>query len=917
MNLCGISDSVATAVHGPEPCPSCGSTSRVGRGLCLQCLLQTGCEPLENKGNEPSTLLRTSLAQLLDEIDVPDADWRLGNYQILEEIGRGGMGVIYRARQRHSRRIVALKRVLSYHADSRDTLVRFRREAEAAASLDHPNILPIYEVSESEDGLPYFSMKFAPGGSLLEVAPAFREEPRRAAAIMAKVARAVQYAHVQGILHRDLKPGNVLLDARGEPLVSDFGLAKWLDTASDLTRTLTIFGTPGYIAPEQARSPARNLTPSADVYSLGAILFDLLTGRPPFLGEHALAVIQQASEKPAPKLRALAPHLDRDLETICAKSLDRDPSARYRSAGELTEDLERWLEGRPIIARPVSPAVRLWRSAKRNPKLAVSITACLIFGAIAGVFELQNRAASRAAAAAMHSVAVEPFFGLDTADHDGKLAAAIAVALQKELSSQGPAHVVVAASASDGGLTDEPHAIWKGARTALQGTTRLGAGKLRVALRLVSTVDQKLVYRQVIEVNIGEEPAETIATQSARKIYALLNTADISTVELADLDPGWRDAHTRELLVAGKALMDRRTAIDFDRAIELFQKAVTDAPSSSLAYSYLAQAQLTRAGYTGDNDYLSAADRSARTAVQLNPNLAEARKATSMILFQQGHFREALEEAFTAYELMGDDNGTLANRVADNLRILGDPAKAATWYRMAKASRPGSNEFMVADCLSDLTDDENAAAIYRRVWTLFPELPEGWMGLCHLAVLQKDFATARKIAGDNWTRYRDFVFSEEMAAQVEFFSRNFPEAEKLYRDLAARDPDGGGSFYGAVSYQSALGRLRLGAEDVENGTRILQEHLHKELEALASTPQHPEILYRVAAIESCLGRLQPAAAHLQKAAEAGWTDYRSLEIDPRFDGLRETPGYKTIFTAMVTRVTSLRTATAAAQVAKK
>src|SRR5450759_1591286 len=165
-------------------------------------------------------------------------------------------------------------------------------------------------------------MKFAPGGSLQEAGPTLRNDPRRSVALMAKVARAVQYAHVQGILHRDLKPGNVLLDGHGQPLVSDFGLAKWLDASSDVTRTLTIFGTPGYIAPEQARGPAAKLTSAADVYSLGAILFDLFTGRPPFLGEHALAVIQQASEKPAPKLRSIISGFDRDLETICAKCLE-------------------------------------------------------------------------------------------------------------------------------------------------------------------------------------------------------------------------------------------------------------------------------------------------------------------------------------------------------------------------------------------------------------------------------------------------------------------------------------------------------------------------------------------------------------------------------------------------------------------
>src|SRR5437870_7609664 len=190
-------------------CPQCGSGWRVREGTCLSCLL---CQGLGTDSYDGE-----SLEDVLGEIDVRDAGWRLGNYQILEEIGRGGMGVIYRARQRHSRRIVALKRILAYHADSQETLARFRREAEAAAHLDHPNILPIYEVGQCEDELPFFSMKFAAGGSLVEAAQALRREPRRAAALMVKVARAVQYAHIKGILHRDLKPANILLDGHGEP----------------------------------------------------------------------------------------------------------------------------------------------------------------------------------------------------------------------------------------------------------------------------------------------------------------------------------------------------------------------------------------------------------------------------------------------------------------------------------------------------------------------------------------------------------------------------------------------------------------------------------------------------------------------------------------------------------------------------
>src|SRR6266545_188077 len=373
-NSDGLSDTTPSGTKSPAKCAKCGATLQLHTGVCVSCLLGEGLEA----GDEVS---RAVFESVIAEVDVPDKQWRLGDYEILDEIGRGGMGVIYLARQRHPHRMVAVKRVLDYHADSRETLKRFRREADAAASLDHPNILPIYEVSESEDGLPFFSMKFATGGSLQKVGPTLCAEPRRCVQLMAKVAHGVEYAHGHGILHRDLKPGNILLDGRGEPLVSDFGLAKWRDATKDLTKSLTTFGTPGYTAPEQAEGKAAELTPAADVYSLGAVLFNVLAGRPPFLGSNPVSVIRQASETQAPKLRSLAPSLDRDLETICARCLERDPRARYQSAGDLAADLERWLAGCPIVARPVSPPARIWRWSQRNPKLVGAATVGLLLGA--------------------------------------------------------------------------------------------------------------------------------------------------------------------------------------------------------------------------------------------------------------------------------------------------------------------------------------------------------------------------------------------------------------------------------------------------------------------------------------------------------------------------------------------------------
>jgi serine/threonine protein kinase len=354
----------------------------------------------------PSCVARQAFALEEDSLPpipewMPEANRRFGDYELMEEIARGGMGVVYKARQISLNRIVAVKMILTGRLASLVDVQRFRAEAESAANLQHPNIVAIHEVGQ-RNGQDFFSMDYVPGPNLAEWSAACRSadatsgkttsptDGRRWADCMRTVARAIQYAHEQGIVHRDLKPSNILMDAHDRPRITDFGLAKRVSESPDLTLTGQVIGSPQFMPPEQASGRRGATGPQSDVYSLGAILYFLLTGRPPFEGETAHATIEKLLDAEPHSPSGLQPGVPRDLEVICLKCLQKEPNRRYASAKALADDLDHFLNHEPIEARPEGNTEKLWRMARRHRTIVTLLAALVLVPVLVGVLLIRH-----------------------------------------------------------------------------------------------------------------------------------------------------------------------------------------------------------------------------------------------------------------------------------------------------------------------------------------------------------------------------------------------------------------------------------------------------------------------------------------------------------------------------------------------
>ena len=598
----------ALTEHRAPSCPKCGALifPEGSEGFCGACLLETALEA-EASTNEV----------LLD----------FGDYELLEEIGRSGQGVVYRARQKGLNRIVALKVIGLGHWATEAHLRRFRTEAEAAAQLDHPSIVPIYDIGE-RDGACYFSMKLVEGGQLDELVRCRPLSIREAAQLIAKVARTLHYAHERGVLHRDVKPGNILLDKRGEPHLTDFGLARLVEKESNVTRTMDVLGTPSYMAPEQAAGANENLTSATDIYGLGAVFYHLLSGQPPFAGGTTYETIKMVLEKEPRNPRLWNARIDRDVATICLKCLEKDPSRRYASALQLAEDLERWLKHEPIRARRAGMLVRSRKWIRREPRVAILAGASvLLVGVVIFFWRGRDSFVPRE-----DSIAVV----IRSADTES---ASFAHEYSRQLndlftrvSSFKAAPRAEMLKWETSGFSGNEIAKSLHQKLLLLGTVRRIEDAFEADCELYDVDDHRVHWSR--KYSGHEADAPLLEAQMVREV------ASVCGIRLTDHEqsllrrPLSSNQDALREYFAGRRADDVNSEASLREAITHFQKATEIDPQFAQAYAGLASAHIAL-GYTFANpgDHFRAARVSLDGAMKLDPTLTEARIADGLLKY--------------------------------------------------------------------------------------------------------------------------------------------------------------------------------------------------------------------------------------------------------------------------------------------
>ena len=914
-------------------CPKCGAVLAANARCCSACLLQTGLDLLGESDGVNDDRTNPFAERGLSEF---------GDYELLEEICRGGQGVVYRARQRSLNRTVALKIVGLGQWASTSQLKRFRQEAEAAASLEHPNIVPIYEIGE-HDRCCYFSMKFVDGGQLDAGLDGKPMPARRAAELIAKIARTVQFAHDRGILHRDIKPGNVLLDKNGEPHLTDFGLARLVERESTITNSLDVLGTPSYIAPEQARGQTKHLTAAVDVYALGAVFYHMLTGQPPFTGVTPYEIVRMVLEAEPRNPRLWSRNIDDDLATICLKCLEKDTKRRYSSAAALAEDVERWLRSEPITARRTSAILRGKKWLQRNRTTAVAFSSLVALLVVGSLFFWKTYSANVPPA---NGIAVLPFENLSNDKANAYLADGIQDEILTRLSKIADLRVISRTSTQS--YNSRPANLREiaqqlGVAHILEGSVQKSGDAVRVNVQLIKAGTDAHVWADTFDRKLSDifsfetEVAKAIADQ----LRANLTGAEEQVLAAKPTNNAEAyDAYLRGLAYTLRTLYLPANTLN---AQKYLKEAVRLDPQFALAWALLSYVDAQ--GYLTLNlqptlELREEARQAAETALRLQPGLGEA-------MIAKGYYHYACLKEFDTAETYYEKAGHLlpnSSRIPESrayvARRRGRWDECESYFNDAERLDPRSvylltqhTKFYVMlrrfpqamrkldQVLNIIPDDPDAIATMASVAQAEGNLPRAAALLAPLRLAADDPTvletkvyqailerrTAPIISGlqeilarpDSTSGYYKaelrwwLGWAQDIAGEREAARQSWQEARSEQEALFTAQPDNNGVIEDLVLTDLALGNKAEALALVERRTALIP----KEKDAVTG-PRHFDLLARVAAQT---GEPDRAIVALQKLLAMPYSGLvldgvpltpALLRLDPMFDPLRDNPDFQ-------------------------
>jgi serine/threonine protein kinase/Tfp pilus assembly protein PilF len=718
-----------------------------------------------------------------------------GDYELLEEIGRGGQGVVYRAHQKSLNRTVALKVITLGPWATETHLKRFRREAEAAARLEHPCIVPIYEVGE-RDGSCYFSMKFVEGGQLDEMV---RRQPmpiRQAAELIAKVARTVHYAHEHGILHRDIKPGNILLETNGEPQLTDFGLARLVESESTVTRTLDVLGTPSYMAPEQAAGDNTNLARATDVYGLGAVLYQLLTGQPPFAGGTTYETIKLLLDTEPRQPRLLNPRVDRDLSAICLKCLEKDPKRRYPSALALAEDLEHWLQHEPIRAKPSGVFTHARKWVRRQPAIAALLASLVALGAAISWNIWKSEFIRRPAT---KGIAVLPFENLSRDPDDAYLAEGIQSEILARLANIEDLKVISRSStqryqSKPGDLSKVAKQL--GVANILEGSVQKTADRVRVNVRLVNARTNSQLWAAAYD----RKPTEifSVDNEIAKGVAAWLRAKLTVREEQALAFESTSNPEAYEGYLRGLTSEERSTvsspfsfALDLEaKVVGFYKRAVQLDPNFAIAWARLSREDALIYFNRADTTVAARADaakRALENAQKLEPDSPETLLALGYYQYHVLRDYGAAKSTFERVSKMLPGSSEVPHALATINQRQGHWDESIAYWEQALPLDPRNVQLLIhaAGTYAMLRQFPAALKLYDRVLAIMPNDPDVMATKASIYQAQGNLEqSARLLSGVNEQTSNEVAFAKK-TSQLQL-ERNYGEAIRLYQARLAQ-----------------------------------------------------------------------------------------------------------------------------------